>query len=127
MERAGEFLGNVLRRLDRPEATLAWLTSTWPAIVGGAIAAHTRPTRCHNKCLELVADGKAWQSQIETMQRQLCSRVNRAWGGNLVRELSFVSADHVGGATNGPAGPGPTRASHEMDNSHTPFIRRRRA
>src|SRR5579863_5460804 len=123
MDRAGEFLGTVLRRLDRPEATLAWLTSAWPSIVGAALAAHTRPTRCNNKCLELIADGKAWQSQVETMQRQFCGRVNQAWGGTLVREVRFVSAQ----PTAAPAGPGPTRASLETDNAHLPFIRRRHA
>jgi predicted nucleic acid-binding Zn ribbon protein len=116
MERAGEFLGRVVRRLGRPEAALAWLTSTWPTIVGKALAAHTRPVRCDANCLELTADGKAWQSQIESMQREVCARINQAWGGNLVRQVKVVAAH-----------PGPRRISHEADNEHIPFIRRRRA
>jgi len=116
MERAGEFLGKVLRRLDRPEAALAWLSSAWPSIVGKALAAHTRPVRCAGGCLDLTADGKAWQQQLESMQRELCGRINQAWGGSLVREVKFVSAK-----------PGPAGLRHEYDNEHIPFIRRRRA
>jgi hypothetical protein len=50
------------------------------------------------------------------MKRELRDRINRAWGGNLVREVRFVAAK-----------PGPKHVSHEADNAHTPFIRRRRA
>jgi predicted nucleic acid-binding Zn ribbon protein len=116
MERAGEFLGRVVRRLERPEAAFAWLASAWPAIVGKALAAHTRPVRCDANCLELTADGKAWQNQIESLQREVCGRINQAWGGNLVRQVKVVAAK-----------PAPNRISHEADNEHIPFIRRRRA
>ncbi len=116
MERAGEFLGKVLQRLDRPEAALAWLSSAWPSIVGKALAGHTRPIRCNGGCLDLTADAKAWQQQLESMQRELCGRINQAWGGNLVREVKFVAAK-----------PGPAGLRREDDNEHIPFIRRRRA
>lgn len=116
MERAGEILGKALRRLNRPEAVLAWLSSAWPSIVGKALAAHTRPLRCSAGCLELAADGQAWQQQLENMTRELCGRINHAWGGTLVREVKFVAAK-----------PGLKRPPRETDNEHTPFIRRRRA
>lgn len=115
MERAGEFLGRVVRRLKQPDATFAWLASTWPTVVGQTLAAHTRPVRCDGHCLELMADGKAWQRQLETMQRELCVRINQAWGGSLIREVKFIAAK-----------PGPQRIPHEADNEYTPFIRRRR-
>ncbi|MGA2510800.1 MAG: DUF721 domain-containing protein [Candidatus Acidiferrales bacterium] len=116
MERAGEFLGKVVRRLDQPEVALAWLSSAWPTIVGKALAAHVRPLRCNSGSLELTADGKAWQQQLGNMKRELCGRINQAWGGTLVREVKFVAAK-----------PGPKQISHEADNEHIPFIRRRRA
>jgi predicted nucleic acid-binding Zn ribbon protein len=116
MERAGDFLGKVLRRLDRPEAALAWLSSSWPAIVGPALALHTRPIRCGSGQLELTADAKPWERQLENMQREISGRINQAWGGRLVREVKFIAPR-----------PGPIRISHEADNEHTPFIRRRRA
>jgi len=113
MERAGTFLGGALRRMRRPEAALAWLTSAWPTVVGPTLAAHTRPVRCGAGCLEISTDGKAWQKQIEGMQREFCAQVNCSWGGDLVREVKFV------------AKPGP-HISHELDNNHTPFVRCRR-
>lgn len=113
MERAGNFLGRTLRRLESPDAALAWLTSAWPAIVGKALAARTRPLRCEKGRLEIAADGKAWQKQLDGMKREFCARINQAWGGNLIREVKFTLK------------PGPKR-SHELDNEHTPFIRRRK-
>src|ERR1700677_5222048 len=90
MDRAGKLLGGVLRRLDRPEAALAWLTSAWPKVVGKILAAHTKPIRCEAGRLEIVADGKAWQKQLESMKKEFCERVNQDWGGNLVREVKLT-------------------------------------
>jgi predicted nucleic acid-binding Zn ribbon protein len=116
MQKAGEFLGRVVKRLERPEAALAWLTASWPKVVGKALAAHTRPLRCEGGRLEIAADNRAWQKQIEGMKREFCARINEAWGGILIREVKFVAAK-----------PGPKRASRETDNEHTPFIRQRRS
>lgn len=115
MEKAGQILGNALRQLNRPEAALAWLKTAWPSIVGPALAAHTRPVRSANGRLELLADSKIWQRQLESMQRELCNCVNRSWGAALVHEVAFLDAK-----------PGSARLPHEADNDHTPFIRRRR-
>lgn len=114
MERAGEILGRVVDRLKQPDATFAWLASAWPTVVGPGLAAHTRPVRFIGDCLELSADGQAWQRQLETMQGELCGRINQAWGGRLIREVKFVAAQ-----------PGPQRIRHEADNEYRPFIRRR--
>ena len=118
-------MGKALRRMDRPEAAMAWLSSTWPMIVGKALAEHARPLRCKSGCLELAADGKPWQRQLETMKREICAHVNQAWGGKLVSELRFASDSDSVRPWN--SSPGPSRASLETDNEHTPFIRRRRA
>src|ERR1700751_5389502 len=91
MDKAGHVLGGALRRLHRPEAALAWLESRWPKIVGKALAARTRPLRCEKGCLEIAADNKAWRKQLEDMKREFCARINEAWGGNLIREVKFVS------------------------------------
>ncbi|HEY0703074.1 MAG TPA: DUF721 domain-containing protein [Candidatus Acidoferrales bacterium] len=114
MERAGNFLGGVLRQVKRPEAAVAWLCGVWPSVVGATVAAHTRPVRCANGRLEVATDGKRWQVQLETMRAEFCMQVNRNWGGSLVREIEFV--------------PMAARAhiSHEFDNQHTPFVRPRR-
>ena len=114
MERAANILGSALRRLDSPEAGLAWLSGSWTSIVGPALAAHTRPVRCSAGCLELAADGNFWQQQLEIMRHDLCGRINRAWGASLVREVRFVAVK-----------PGPNPLRCEFDNQHTPFVRRR--
>ncbi len=114
MNRAGDFLGNVIRRINHPDATLAWLESSWPSVVGPRLAAHTRPLRCVGARLELSADSHAWQTQLVGMETDLRNRINAAWGGTLVREVKFVS------------GPASLPVPRERDNAHTPFIRRRR-
>ena len=115
MEKAENFLGGMLRQLKRPEAAVAWLSGVWPQVVGRTIAAHTRPVRCAGGCLEVVTDGKPWRVQLETMQKEFCAQVNRNWGGMLVREVKFVPASR------------PRHISHEFDNDHTPFVRRRKS
>ena len=127
MDRIGEFLGKALRRMERPEAAMAWLSSAWPTIVGKALAEHARPLKCQSGCLELAADGKPWQQQLESMKREICFRINQAWGGKLVREVKFPYSGGSSGVRNSLSTPGPTRASLEADNEHIPFIRRRRA
>ncbi len=126
MEKAADFLGRAVRRLDQPEAALAWLVGAWPAVAGKAIADHTTPLRCEQGHLELAADGKAWQQQLEPMQREIRDRINRAWGATLVREVQFVVPTAPSGTTQFPA-PDSPHAARAADNTHTPFIRRRRS
>lgn len=114
MDKASDFLGGMFRQLKRPEAAVAWLTGVWPQVVGRTIAAHTRPVRCAAGCLEVATDGKPWRVQLETMQKEFCAQVNRNWGGTLVREVKFVPTSR------------PRHISHEFDNEHTPFVRRRK-
>jgi predicted nucleic acid-binding Zn ribbon protein len=116
MQKAGEFLGKVVRRIQRPEAALAWLAGSWSNVVGETLAAHTRPVRCSSGCLDIAIDGKPWQKQVENLSKEFCARINREWGGSLVREVKFV-----------PSKLGSRFIAHENDNNHTPFVRSRRA
>jgi len=131
MERAGEFLGRVARRLGRPEAALAWLSGSWPGIVGEALAAHTRPLRCEEGLLEILADGKAWRKQLEEMRKEFCGQINRSWGATLVKEIRFVSTPSATQSQSNPPndsdGSDARRISFEQDNEHTPFVRRKKA
>ncbi|MGC1912204.1 MAG: DUF721 domain-containing protein [Candidatus Acidiferrales bacterium] len=119
MDRAGTFLGRVVRRLDRPQAALAWLAAAWPQTVGASLAARTRPIRCHGGTLEIAVDGKPWQLELESMRSEFSARINQAWGSTLVREIKFVPAPRIPGA-------GSHRLPHETDNDHTPFIHGRK-
>ncbi len=125
MQKAGELLGGAVRRMKRPEATIAWLASAWPTIVGKMLAAHTRPLRCENGRLEIAADRKDWKSQLEPMTQEFCTRINQAWGGKLVKEVKFVATPRTVSKAD-EAKPGLKRATRESDNEHLPFIRRRK-
>lgn len=111
MERAADFLGPALQRLKDPRAAFAWLTSSWPGLVGASVAAHSRPVSCKAGVLEIATDGKVWSDQMESMKGHLGSRINAAWGAPLVRKirLSAPAAAHM---------------PHESDNSYTPFVRK---
>jgi predicted nucleic acid-binding Zn ribbon protein len=129
MERAGNFLGRTLRRLERPEAALSWLSAAWPQIVGSALAARTRPLRCDQGCLEIGIKGKAWKKELEDLKPQFAARINQAWGGTLVREIKFVAAAAAAASAasaSNSSGPSPRRLPREFDNDHTPFIRRKK-
>lgn len=131
MEKAGDLLGRVARKMRRPEAPVAWLASCWPQIVGKTIAAHAHPVRCQAGCLEISADGKVWQNQLQDMSRNLRDQINRAWGGSLVRELKFTTAakppTSISAASGSPGRPPRRSVPYELDNDHTPFIRRRKS
>lgn len=113
MERAGEFLSTVLRRMKDPAAARTWLAATWPALVGGALAAHIRPSACADGILRIEVDSREWLKQAESMHQEIRERVNRSWGGKLVHEIRVEPAPRQG-----------QRLAYEVDNNHIPFIRR---
>jgi predicted nucleic acid-binding Zn ribbon protein len=115
MEKTGELLGKVVRKMGQPQAALAWLASAWPRIVGEKLAARTRPVRCLGGVLEVLADGKDWRNQLDEMKGEFCRRINNSWGMQLVSEIRFVAAK-----------PGPRWVRREADNEHTPFVRTKR-
>jgi predicted nucleic acid-binding Zn ribbon protein len=126
MNKASDILGRVARKLNRPEAALAWLSSSWPQIVGKTLASHTRPLRCQDGRLDIAADAKAWRKQLEHMTSDFRVRINEAWGSSLIREVKFVASKRLPNAGGGSAAPAPKRIPYEFDNDHTPFVRRRK-
>ena len=116
MEKASTILGRALRRMHQPEAAIVWLQSEWPRIVGPTLATHTRPIRCEDGKLQISADAKAWQNQIETLRHDVCERINEEWGRAIVREIMFL-----------PTTQAKHRISPELDMNHTPFVRRRKS
>lgn len=114
MERISQILGQTIRRIDRPEATLAWLVAAWPELVGSSLAVHTRPVRCDRGRLDIATDAGHWAVEIGILERELCKRINDAWGTKLVGQVTVVA-------------PSESRVTRPFDNRHTPFIRRSRA
>jgi len=113
MERAADLLASTLRRMKNPDAASAWLKARWSALAGETIAAHVRPALLRNGVVCLEADSQEWQTQAALMNEQLRARVNRDWGGALVREIRVELARKG------------SRVRHEFDNDHLPSLRTR--
>jgi predicted nucleic acid-binding Zn ribbon protein len=113
MERAGDFLGVALRRMQDRRAAAFWLRAQWPSLIGETLAVHLRLSSCVKYTLRLEADSREWKNQAEAMEQQLRERINQAWGETLVREMHVELA--------APGG----RLPYEIDNDHVPFLRKR--
>jgi len=105
-----------LRRATPQRSSFAWLAGTWPAIVGKRLAEHTRPSDLAGGVLHIAVSGKEWRVELEGVADEFRTRVNQAWGSNVVREIRF-SDDRKGH-------PG---IRHEFDNDYTPFVRGKRS
>jgi hypothetical protein len=110
MERVSEFLGPAMRRVGDPGAPMAWIRTTWVNLAGEQLARRTLPFRLRNGCLEITVPAASDTRALKGLEEELRTRINRAWGRPLVREVLFY---HV-----------PARLPHEIDNAHIPFIRK---
>lgn len=111
MEQAANLLASALRRMKNSDAASAWLKARWPALAGETIAAHVRPALLRNGVVCLEADSQEWKAQAAMLNEQLRERVNRDWGGALVREVRVELARKT------------SHVRHEFDNNHLPFLR----
>ena len=106
MERASKTVWAALRRIAKPEKPLDLITAVWPLMVGSRLAAHTRPAGWNGSRLDVAVDEGPWQTQVERLSRPILRKVNAWWGGNLVREVRFVSPKRKKRAA-APAEPSP--------------------
>jgi len=90
MESAKKSLWSALRRVAKPEKHLDLLTAVWPLMVGRRLADHTRPVAWSKGRVDVAVDQPEWQSQLESMARDVRKQVNSWWGSELVREVRFV-------------------------------------
>ena len=90
MESAKKSLWSALRRVAKPEKPLDLLTAVWPLMVGRRLADHTRPVAWNKGRVDVAVDQPEWQSQLESMARDVRKQVNKWWGSELVREVRFV-------------------------------------
>ena len=90
MERAGQSLWSALRRVARHERPLDILVAVWPLMVGRRLADHTRPVAWSKGRVDVAVDRPEWQSQLESMGKDVRTQVNNWWGSELVREVRFV-------------------------------------
>ena len=68
-------------------AQVGKLWAEWPGIVGPGIAAHASPTSLRDGVLRVRADSSAWATELGYLGGEIRSRVNRALGADLVREV----------------------------------------
>jgi hypothetical protein len=118
MERAGKSLWSALRRVARPEKPLDLLIAVWPLMVGRRLADHTRPVAWSKGRVDVAVDQPEWQSQLESMGKDVRTQVNKWWGSELVREVRFFPEKMKRPASD--RGKRPRLTSEQEASAHTP-------
>lgn len=123
MQLAAELLPEVYRKLTREAADEeAVVTALWPLVVGGKVAARTRPVRLFKTTLIVETVSPDWRRQLARMSGDIVKQLNAAAGKPVVKDLEFRVA------VNPPARP-PRRAASatgldEADAISDPHLRR---
>lgn len=81
----------LMGRLQAPGASrLTELAGAWPALVGGAVAAHSRPGRLDGPRLTVYVDNSMWLSELErTWKKTVLARVQEKLGPSVVQSILF--------------------------------------
>ena len=83
----GKVLDEQTRRFGMGEAKqVGELFSSWPRIVGPAMAAHVEPVSLRKGVLKLVADSPTWATEITYLSEQIRKQANEALGQRCDRE-----------------------------------------
>lgn len=89
--RLGRSLDRITRSLGAPSAgALATIFERWPAIVGEAVAAHSRPLSLQRGTLTVGADQPAWAAQLSYLEDDMKRRVNGVVGTAVVTRVRVV-------------------------------------
>jgi predicted nucleic acid-binding Zn ribbon protein len=90
-EPIGRLLDGVMKRLGLDSQQ--WLTSMaaeWSAVVGDAVARHTRPGRYEERTLIVFVDSSVWLSELKRYgQDKILVNVQRRAGADRVRAVSL--------------------------------------
>jgi predicted nucleic acid-binding Zn ribbon protein len=90
MQRVSEMLPQVYRQLVRENADEeALLLALWPVVVGGKVAARTRPVRLFGATLIVEAAAQDWRRQLVRMTRQIVDQLNAAADKDVVKDIEF--------------------------------------
>jgi predicted nucleic acid-binding Zn ribbon protein len=91
-DRVADALRQVLQRID-PERRLAvyrvW--TFWDDVVGAALATRTQPAGFRDGVLSVRVGGAVWMQELQFMKEDLRERLNARLGGELIREIFFIS------------------------------------
>jgi predicted nucleic acid-binding Zn ribbon protein len=91
-------LDAIRREYRMPEPSeLDAVTSHWAALVGDALAKHSRPQSLRSGVLVVVADAAAWAGQLRYLDQVLVERIADELPAVTVREVR-VSVARAGGS-----------------------------
>ena len=84
-----DVVSGVLQRLGMDDHLwLRDLEPAWPALVGPAVAAHTRPGRYQNGLLTIFVANSAWLSELMRFgQKEMLSRIQARFGAKNIRSI----------------------------------------
>ena len=86
--RLGDLLDGVGRKVGiRRAAQIGRVWSSWPGIVGEAMAEHVEPTSLRDGVLRLRGDSPAWANEVGYLSDDIKQRVNGFLGERLVEEV----------------------------------------
>jgi predicted nucleic acid-binding Zn ribbon protein len=92
MESVARVLSRVLRDLGLEQDVLGWrAVREWAQIVGPRVASHTRAIACRDGTLHVEVEGSAWMHELGFLKRNLIEQVNKALGGECVRDVRFLA------------------------------------
>ena len=72
------------------------LVASWDALVGAALAAHSRPQTVRDGVLVVLADGAAWAGQLRYLNEVLVTRIGEELPAVTVREVRISVAREPG-------------------------------
>jgi predicted nucleic acid-binding Zn ribbon protein len=91
--RITDALDAIRREYRLPEPSeLDALTAHWPALVGAALARHSRPQSLRSGVLVVVADAAAWAGQLRYLDEVLALRIAEELPAVTVREVRIAVA-----------------------------------
>lgn len=106
-------VGDVLRSwLDRAglakAAGGARVVADWPELAGPGVARHARAEKVERGVLIVRVDSSVWATELSTRIPVLLERIRSRYGGDLVKDIRFVTGRRRHGAGRRPAdGPRP--------------------
>jgi predicted nucleic acid-binding Zn ribbon protein len=116
-DRVGDALRHVLQRID-PERRLE-LFRMWAAEVGPAIAARSEPAGFRDGVLSVRVNGAAWMQELQFVKEEIRARLNVRLGGEVVRDVYFVSG---GGGDATPAARAVAKPAPPPDEPDEPIV-----
>jgi predicted nucleic acid-binding Zn ribbon protein len=94
----GKVLDEHTRRFGMGEAKqVGELFSSWPRIVGPAMADHVEPVSLRKGVLKLVADSPTWATEITYLSEQIRKQANAALGSDVIERIEVGAGARRGG------------------------------